>query len=310
MMLRMAQLSYFIVDAFTAERYSGNPAAVVLGADELSDDQLAAVAREFNLSETSFVLNSTTPGAAIAIRWFTPAIEVDLCGHATLAAVHALIESGRFTSLPEDKGTILPIQTKSGILTTRCERLGKNDAEAFLVWLDLPTPQLKKKQCAPKIWGQMLGVPPDQFDPDMPAMQTQDDDVLVFLKSLQPLLAARPDFKELAKFSRQQRVRGWCLATTNTLTPSINVQSRFFAPAVGVDEDSVTGSVHGPLAVYLVSSGLVPDFRNMAALSCTQSHSSGRAGLVRAVVSRQEGTGYAVRIGGQCATVMQGNLYV
>ena len=306
----MAQLSYFIVDAFTAERYSGNPAAVVLGADELSDDQLAAVAREFNLSETSFVLNSSTPDAAIAIRWFTPATEVDMCGHATLAAVHALIESGRFTSLPEDKGTILPIQTKSGILTTRCEQLRKDDAEAFLVWLDLPTPQLKKKQCAPKIWGQVLGVPPDQFDPDMPAMQTQDDDVLVFLKSLTPLLAAQPDFKELAKFSRQQRVRGWCLASTNTLTPSINVQSRFFAPAVGIDEDPVTGSVHGPLAVYLVSSGLVPDFRNTAVLSCTQSHSSGRAGLVRAVVSRHEGTGYSVRIGGQCATVMRGKLYV
>ena len=197
-----------------------------------------------------------------------------------------------------------------GVLTTRCERLQNDPAEAFLVWLDLPTPQLKKKQCAPKLWGPMLGVPPDQFDMGMPAMQSQDGDVLVFCQSVQALLSAQPDFRELATFSRQQRVRGWCVASTHTLTPSIDVQSRFFAPAVGIDEDPVTGSVHGPLAVYLVSSGLVPTFRSMAALSCTQSHSSGRAGLVRAVVSRDEGIGYRVRIGGQCVTVMQGKLYL
>ncbi len=309
-MSSMSKLSYFVVDAFTAVRYSGNPAAVVFGADELTDEQLQTIAREFNLSETAFVLNSPTPDAAISLRWFTPATEVDMCGHATLAAVHALIESGRFTSLPDEKGTILPIQTKSGILTTRCERL-PNDAEgAFLVWLDLATPKLKKKQCAPKLWGQLLDVPPDQFDMDMPAMQTQDGDLLVFAKTLHTVQQAQPDFRELAKFSRQQRIRGWCLASTHTLTPSISVQSRFFAPAVGIDEDPVTGSVHGPLAAYLVSSGLVPVFRDMAAISCTQSHSSGRAGLVRAVVSVQKGTGYRVRIGGQCTTVMQGQLTV
>ncbi len=306
----MSQLNYYIIDAFTAERYSGNPAAVVLEADELTDDQYRAIAREFNLSETTFVLNSTTPDAPVGIRWFTPNTEVEMCGHGTIAAVHALIESGRYASLPDDKGTILPIQTRNTILTVRCERLEKHDAEGFLVWLDLPTPQLNKKQCVPSLWGRMLGVPPDAFDVDMPSVQSQDGDVLVFLKSLSPLLAAQPDFKELAKFSRQQRVRGWCLATTETLTPSIDVQSRFFAPAVGIDEDPVTGSVHGPLAAYLASSGLVPTYGTAAALSCIQSDSSARAGLVRAVVVRNEGAGCHVRIAGQCTTVMEGTLYV
>ncbi|MCZ6652410.1 MAG: PhzF family phenazine biosynthesis protein, partial [Planctomycetota bacterium] len=91
---------------------------------------------------------------------------------------------------------------------------------------------------------------------------------------------------------------------------SIDVQSRFFAPAVGIDEDPVTGSVHGPLAAYLVGSGIVPTLRDMSALTCTQSHSSGRAGLIRVVVVCEAGAGYRVRIGGQCATVMKGKLYV
>ena len=306
----MRELSYYLIDAFTAERYSGNPAAVVLDADGLTDDHMRAIAREFNLSETAFVTRSSTPDAPIALRWFTPTTEVEMCGHATLAAVHALVESGKYINLPDDKGTMLPIQTAKAILTVRCEKQDKQEGESFLVWLDLPTPRLTKKQCAPKLWGHMLDVPPDQFDMDMPAMQTQDDDVLVFVTSVQVLLAANPDPKELAKFSRQQRVRGWCLASTQTLTPSIDVQSRFFAPAVGIDEDPVTGSVHGPLAAYLVSSGVVPTLRDMSALTCTQSHSSGRAGLIRVVVVREEGAGYRVRIGGQCATVMKGKLYV
>lgn len=303
----MSELNYAVIDAFTAERYGGNPAAVVLDADGLTDDHMHAIAREFNLSETAFLTRSATPDAAIALRWFTPTIEVEMCGHATLAAVHALIESGKYINLPDDRGTILPIQTAKAILTVRCE---KQDDDSFLIWLDLPTPQLTKKQCVPKLWGHMLNVPPDQFDVNMPAMQTQDDDVLVFVSSSQVLLAARPDPKALAKFSTQQRVRGWCLATTQTLTPSIDVQSRFFAPAAGVDEDPVTGSVHGPLAAYLVSSGLVPTLRDMSALTCTQSHSSGRAGLIRVVVVREEDRGYRVRIGGQCTTVMKGKLYV
>jgi trans-2,3-dihydro-3-hydroxyanthranilate isomerase len=233
-----------------------------------------------------------------------------MCGHATLAGVHALIESGRFISLPDEKGTILPVQTKSGVLTVRCEQLNRADSEAFLIWLDLPTPRLTKKQCVPSLWAEILGVPQDSFDLDMPSMQSQEGDVLVFFKTLQAVLEARPNFAELARFSKQQRIRGFCLATTATLIPSITVQSRFFAPAVGIDEDPVTGSVHGPLAAYLVSAGVVPMMGDTAVLSCTQSDSTARAGLIRAVVIREEGVGFRVRIAGECTTVMHGKLHV
>ncbi len=306
----MSELRYSIVDAFTAEPFSGNPTAVVLEAGGLTDGRLQTIAREFNVSETTFVSEPSVSGAAVAIRWFTPAAEVNLCGHGTIGAVHALIRSGRFVDLPDDKGTVLPIQTRSGILTVRCERLTRSGGSTFLVWLDLPQPQLRPKTIAPRIWGGLLGVPVDAFDRDLPSAQTQDGDVLVFLRSLPPLMEAAPDFRALAKFSRQQKVRGWCVATTATLTPSINVQSRFFAPAIGIDEDPVTGSVHGPLAAYLVAAGRVPLHGRSAALSCTQSNHQARAGLVRVVANQTDSANWAVRIGGECVTVMSGTLHV
>lgn len=306
----MAELSYCLIDAFAEEPYTGNPAAVVLGADGLHDEQMKRIAREFNISETTFVSGSPTPEASIAIRWFTPSTEVQMCGHGTLAAVHTLIESGRFTTLVEEKGLILPIHTAGGVLTVRCEQVNIEGRSGFVVWLDLPAPVLKKKQCVPKLWAEYLGLPPEAFDLEVPSVQSQDGDVLVFIKELTRLLDAQPDFKALDRFSRQQRVRGWCLSSTNTLSAAINVHSRFFAPAVGINEDPVTGSVHGPLAVHMVNCGLVPLFGSTGVLSGAQSDSSGRAGLIRAVVVRQEDGSQRVRVGGQCTTVMRGVLMV
>jgi PhzF family phenazine biosynthesis protein len=242
------------------------------------------------------------------MRWFTPQDELTASSHGSLAAVHALIESGRFVSLPDDKGTILPIQTSKGILTVRCERLPAQRSNSFLVWLDLPRPQLRRRAWAPRLWGELLDVPRDAFELAMPSVQTGEGDVLVPLKSLPPLMEACPDFRELAAFSCQQGVRAWCLATTATLTPSIDVQSRVFSPARGVDEDPVTGHIQGQLAAYLVGRALVPTFGDAAVVTCTQSDSRARAGLVRAVVARRSDGACDVRIAGQCVTVMTGTL--
>jgi PhzF family phenazine biosynthesis protein len=303
-------LDYFIVDAFTDKRFNGNPAAVVLDADGLSDGEMQAVAREFNLSETAFVSAAPNPDTAIGLRWFTPAVEVDMCGHATLAAVHALIHSGRFSGLPEDRGTILPIFTRTCTLTVRCEDMPAKGPDDFLIWLDLPDPELRKHPISPSMWAELLGIPQDVFDSGLPAMRTRDDDVMIFLSSLPALMEASPNFPELAKLCTQHRIRGVLIATTSTLAASTHVQSRFFAPAVGINEDPVTGSVHGPLAVYLVSAGQVPTLENHALLNCIQAEGGGRSGLVRAVVKRSPDQGYRVRIGGQCTTVMSGQLFV
>ncbi len=306
------EYQYAVVDAFASEPLTGNPAAVVLDATGLDDDRMAAIAREFNLSETTFVLPSEVPEAAVRVRWFTPGDEVEMCGHATIGGVHALVESGRFTTLQDDPEAILPIQTAGGILRVRMERLaaGGSDGQAHLVWLELRPPRLTPRSLNLQKLTALLGIDAEALDASLPIMQSQDGDLLVFVRELGRLQTMTPDFGELGRFGRKQRIRGFCLATLDTLSPSIQVQSRFFAPQVGVNEDPVTGSVHGPLATYLVVNELVPMRDHTAAVSCVQSCPSGRAGLVRALVEQRPGEGFGVRIAGQCVTTMRGTLRV
>lgn len=301
------QYEYAVVDAFAAEPFTGNPAGVVLDASGLDDGRMAAIAREFNLSETTFVLPSNLPEAAVRFRWFTPGAEVDMCGHATIGGVHALVEAGRFVTLKDDPEAILPIQTAAGILRARMERVSR-DGDDYLVWLDLRPPKLTPKPLnLDKLTG-LLGISTDALDESLPVMQSQDGDLLVFVGELAVLQSIAPDFAALGRFGLRHRIRGFCLATINTLSPAIQVQSRFFAPQVGVDEDPVTGSVHGPLATYLVVNHLVVMRQNVAAVSCVQSSPTGRAGLVRALVEQRPGEGFRVRIAGRCITTMRGTL--
>jgi len=303
------EFEYCVVEAFTDRRYRGNPAAVVFGADALDGPQMVAIAREFNLSETAFIFPPDVPDAAVRFRWFTPAMEVKLCGHATLAAVHAMVERGRFAALRSGPQTLLPIPTASGTLTARMEKMPTAD-DAWLVWLDLPTPRLSPIQLNADRLARLLGTTLDAIDRSLPMMRTQDGDVLLFLNDLPTLQSLVPEYNGLRDFSLKQRIRGFCVATLNTLADSIHVQSRFFAPAAGVPEDPVTGSVHGPLATYLVVNELVPFHRNTAAVHCVQAEPGGRAGSIRAMVTQHPGEGYSVRIAGQCVTTMRGKLTV
>src|SRR5438067_13631590 len=107
----MRTLAAYKVDAFTTEPFTGNPAGVVPHADGLSDRDMQRIAREMNLSETAFVLPSAAPGAAMRLRYFTPATEVPLCGHATVATFHLLAELGTLRA-----PTALRIETKAGVL--------------------------------------------------------------------------------------------------------------------------------------------------------------------------------------------------
>ncbi|MFQ5414539.1 MAG: PhzF family phenazine biosynthesis protein, partial [Phycisphaerae bacterium] len=324
---------YCVVDAFTAERFAGNPAAVVLQADGLTDRHMQAVAAEFNLSETAFILPPTTADADVRLRWFTPTTEVAMCGHATIAALHVLATSDETPvfhtpdgpvrgehvvrsptsdapvagapaacpldvtpsgmSADPDAGSVTRIETKSGVLTALVvprpngdgtDRSGRTDR---IIWLELAAPTLVPVTVSGFEMAEVLHVPADALDRSMPAVKTQDGDLIVFVADVRTLGDLRSERGPLIKMMRRERVRGLCVATLNTLTPSISVQSRFFAPVVGVDEDPVTGSVHGPLAVHVVKQGRVPVLDGVAGLLCVQTGAGGRAGLVRVVVQQQ-----------------------
>jgi len=307
--------TYYVIDAFSSEPFTGNPAAVVLDAEGLDDKVMQSLAAEFNLSETTFILPPTSRGPddgvalSVRFRWFTPTAEVDMCGHATIAGLQALLESGRVRHEDASKSTTVRIETRAGVLTGFIETLPGSGGRR-MYWLDMIPPTLTPHELTSARLGDVLRLPVEAFEDSLPLMRTQDRDVIVFVQDFVTLNAARPDSPRLAELLDAQGLRGLSLATRNAVTPAVNVQSRFFAPNYGVDEDPVTGSVHGPLAAYLVRHKLVPVRDGLAGMTCVQGRPGGRTGLLHALVQVEGPDRWAVRIGGRATSVMCGTLLV
>lgn len=301
-------VQFRLVDAFAESAYSGNPAGVVLDADGLDEKQMQAIAREVNASETAFVSGANDLHAPPKLRWFSPSSEVEFCGHATLAASHAWSEVLGMRALLGKPDAKIEFQTAAGLLTLTPEIISE-DSATLIWWLAMPDPGLKPDNTNPMKMTELLGVTMDDLDAGVPIMRTRDNDVILLVKSWRALVEAKPNFQALAALSQRHKIRGFCVATLETLSNFANVVSRFFAPAVGINEDPVTGSVHGPLAVLLTVNELVPMLRGGAALNCVQGEPGGRTGIVRTLV-KSTPTGYRVSIGGMCHTTIRGELLV
>lgn len=220
--ITMPTVPCFHVDAFTSRRFAGNPAAVCLLAKAHPAKWMQAIAAELNLSETAFVVPMAR---GLQLRWFTPKCEVDLCGHATLATAHVLWQEGL---VPADQA--IPFHTRSGQLVAA--RLPDGRIE-----LDFPArPAVVGK--APKGLAKVLGAKPVRV-----AHSTED--LLVELESAAAVRALQPDLVALGELP----VRG-VVVTAASDQRRFDFVSRFFAPAVGVPEDPVTGSAHCVLAPW------------------------------------------------------------
>ena len=256
------------VDAFTDEPFKGNPAAVCLLDREVDDGWMQAVAAEMNLSETAFVRGGRD-GEPLGLRWFTPAAEVDLCGHATLASAHALWEEGEVPV-----GTPIRFATRSGVLTAAAARDGE-------IQLDFPATPARPAEAPPGLV-EALGVEPRWVG-------RSRFDYLVEVDSEERVRGLRPDLARL----RQVRARG--VIVTAGASPPFDFTSRFFGPAVGVDEDPVTGSAHCCLAPFWSER-----LRRAELVGFQASH---RGGVVRTRLA-----GDRVLLGGHAVTVLRGEL--
>jgi PhzF family phenazine biosynthesis protein len=255
------------VDAFTDRPFGGNPAAVCLLPEPREAEWMQLVAREMNLSETAFL----HPGDAGAwnLRWFTPAAEVELCGHATLASAHVLWETGRLG--PEEPARF---QTLSGVLTAERRDGG--------IELDFPARTAEPVE-PPEGLTEALGVEPG-------FVGKSRYDFLLEVASEEMVRAARPDHARLKTLP----VRGVILTAAAAGGP-YDFVSRFFAPGVGVDEDPVTGSAHCTLGPYWAG--------RMGRSSFLAWQASTRGGALRVRVE-----GGRVRLGGRAVTVLSGRL--
>jgi PhzF family phenazine biosynthesis protein len=217
----------FHVDAFSAEPFKGNPAAVCLLESPRPDAWMQNVAAEMNLSETAFLLPAAD---GFGLRWFTPAAEVPLCGHATLASAHVLWETGMVP--PESAARF---QTLSGTLTGR--RQGRR------IEIDLPAMTLA--ECpAPAAALRALDVSP-RWCGRTPNRGLGDMDYLLELDSEATVRSVRPDFGLLGR-----EVQAGVIVTARSGSPSCDFVSRYFVPYCGIDEDPVTGAAHCSLVPY------------------------------------------------------------
>jgi PhzF family phenazine biosynthesis protein len=273
------------VDAFTDARFSGNPAAVcILPRGKADEDWMQKVAREMNLAETAFLRSRdggrrTTPGVkSFDLRWFTPVVEVDLCGHATLASAHVLWEEGHVARKER-----LHFHTRSGIL--KAERR----VEGGEVWIELDFPSLPERpfEGSEDAVAQALATKPRHVG-------ACGSDYLVEVESESVLRRLTPDMA-LVKGLPVRGVAVTSLPSAPTKAKGYDFVSRFFAPSVGVDEDPVTGSAHcflGPFWGRRLGKGEVAGYQ-----------ASARGGTVRV---RMRGDRVVLR--GRAVTVMRGEM--
>nr|GMD23640.1 phenazine biosynthesis-like domain-containing protein 1 [Ipomoea batatas] len=294
-------VKYCVVDAFTDSALKGNPAAVCLLEEDRSDEWLQAVAREFNISETCYLtpithldshfsdsgnglLHSTaTSHPKFRLRWFTPVAEVDLCGHATLAAAYFLFLYGFV------KTDIIEFLTLSGILTAR--RV-PDKKEGFFVELDFPIVHVLETNYAE--------IPPISKNFNKASVveinKTDKDDLFVVLSSGEAVAGLQPQLNEIQKCPS----RGVIVTGPAPPGSGFDFYSRFFCPKLGIPEDPVCGSAHCALASYWHKMlGGKRDFIAYAA--------SPRSGVVNVRIDEEN---QRVFLQGKAIAVMEGSLLV
>jgi PhzF family phenazine biosynthesis protein len=268
-----------IIDAFTERPFAGNPAAVcLLDADRWPDEGwMQRVAREMSLSETAFAHPLPEGGDAdFALRWFTPEVETNLCGHATLATAHAL---------RADRGApgTVRFSSLSGVLVTHTREDGS-------ITLDFPAATLTEVP-APAGLAEALGAAPEA----MFETGALGDRLTVFADEA-AVRALDPDMGALARLIRREGIRGVIATAPADARGEHDFVSRFFAPADGIPEDPVTGSAHTALAPYWVG--------RLGRDGLVGLQASPRGGLVRT-----ELRGDRVHLTGRAVTVVDGTLH-
>lgn len=262
------KIPIYQVDAFTPEAFQGNPAAVCMLAQPADPAWMQKVAREMNLSETAFLWPIE---GGFSLRWFTPAVEVDLCGHATLSSAHVLWEEGW---IPRE--TPARFHTRSGWLTA--------EWKAGMIEMDFPAKPEEASEPPPGLL-EALGVRARYVGHNRM-------DFLVEVDSEEILRNLRPDFQLLRTLPNRA-----VAVTSRASSPGFDFVSRFFAPKVGVDEDPVTGSAHCMLGPYWS--------QKTGRTELLAYQASPRGGIIRVRVA-----GERVHLGGEAITVLRGELAI
>lgn len=291
------------IDAFTRKPFAGNPAGVVTKADHLSATDMQRIANEMAVSETAFVMKSASENCDLRIRWFTPKREVDLCGHATIAAFHALAEEGLY-GLTVDEPQSFNVETRSGILTVDVEW---KDMQPYIK-MGLPIPKFFPFPDDYSLLCAAIGVAEVELSKKVKPQITQDGYCFIPLASYESLKTIEPNLMLMRKIHERHDITGFAVVTTDTGDYDIDWHMRFFAPTLGVQEDPVTGSANGPMAVFLWQNNLVDRNKKFFSFKGYQGYLLNRPGYVTVNMAVKDNDVTLLQIAGQAVTVLEGSI--
>ncbi|MBS0387572.1 MAG: PhzF family phenazine biosynthesis isomerase [Proteobacteria bacterium] len=287
----------FQVDAFTAERFAGNPAVVVLDAERLAEAELQSIARELRGGDTAFVLPPDGSDHDLRVRFFTPRAETAFVGHATLA-VHAVRDALGLPACRRQK-------QRSGIIEA-----GRDTASPGVrYYFSQPPPPLHEELADESLREVLaaLGLAADDLDPRCPAIVAGDRRAraLIAVRDGATLARLRPDLGRLAALSAARCPPGYFAYTLAPAVPDCDTEARMFCPAIGIDEDPVSGNAHALLAMRLQALGLVPERDGELRFTGRQGHHVGRPGLVHVRMQRAGPSIGGVQIAGEAVIAFE-----
>jgi PhzF family phenazine biosynthesis protein len=295
----MKKLKIYQIDSFTKERFKGNPAGVVVNADGFSDSQMQQIARELNNSETAFLFSPDDNTCDGVIRYFTPKAEVPTCGHATIAAMYAKALEDNLDSC------ILRYKTKIGVLPF--EIMKKNgDYQVtmtqgkFELSTEFESDTTRKLLIA-------LGLEASDIDKKCPVQiaSTGHSKVMIGINSRQKLNELTPNYHDLAELSRQINCNGYFVFTFDSDRIDTLTYGRMFAPAIGINEDPVTGNANGPLGGYLVQNKIVACNDNLFEFNGRQGETIDRLGVVNVKVKIESNQPSLIQIKGDAVVIFK-----
>ncbi len=286
------------VDAFTTEKFAGNPAGIVPDANGLSDGEMQAIAREMNNSETAFILPPESTDHEVRVRFFTPTTEVPSCGHATIAAHYV-----RAIENSLDSCTVIH-KIGAGILPVGVVKIGAD----YSIEMTQARPEFSEPSSDADRDDIIaaLGLAAGDRDERCPVqiVSTGHSKVMVGIRSLETLHALQPDLPRLTTLSGRIGCNGYYVFVL-TGGDDYLVHGRMFAPAIGIAEDPATGNANGPLGAYLVRHRLAAPADGVLSFRARQGEALGRPGTIEVSVEADGTTPTVVRVAGRAVIVFR-----
>jgi trans-2,3-dihydro-3-hydroxyanthranilate isomerase len=299
----MKEVRFIQADVFTDRAYAGNPLAIIPDDSGLTTEQMQDIAREMNLSETTFVLPAEDTSASFRLRIFTPTKELPLAGHPVVGTCFVLAQRGR---VPLEEGTNRIFQEcGAGVLPVD---IHVRNGKIVRVYMTQARPQFFQSTTSRKLVADAVGLDEDRLLPDgLPAevVSTAVPQLIVPAQGLKDLEAIELDLVAMRKVFQTMETDCFMIFTRQTIHPNSTVHARMFAPLLGVPEDPATGSASGALGAYLVRHGVLKASPT-AHLIVEQGYEMGRPSTIYVEVDGTPDGPTEVRVGGQAVEVAEG----